>query len=61
MSKERDKAVSDYDDLLKKLDAMQEERQIKERYTETLISQRDNMKVITENSQEEMVRSLLRP
>ena len=49
-SNEQDEAAFDYDDLLKKLDAMQEERQMEGRYTEALVSQRDNMNAIIENS-----------
>ena len=57
MSKERDEAASDYDNLLKKLDAIQEERQLEGRYTEALVSQRDNMNAIIKNSQEEIKES----
>ena len=54
MFKEQNEAVSDYDNLLKKLDAIQEKRQLEGRYTEALVSQRDNMNAIIENSQEEI-------
>lgn len=54
ISKERDDAASEYDDLVKKLDAIQEERTLESRYTEALVNQRDNMNAIIENGQAEV-------
>ena len=53
-AKERDEASSGYNDLVKKLDDIQEERTLESRYTEALVKQRDNMNAIIENSQQEI-------
>ncbi|KAL3784076.1 hypothetical protein ACHAW5_008016 [Stephanodiscus triporus] len=52
--KERDEAMAGYDDLVKKLDEIQEERTLESRYTEALVKQRDNMNAIIESTQQEM-------
>jgi len=52
--KDRDEASSGYNDLVKKLDDIQEERTLESRYTEALVKQRDNMNAIIENSQQEL-------
>lgn len=52
--KERDEAMAGYDDLVKKLDEIQEERTLESRYTEALVKQRDNMNAIIESTQLEM-------
>eukprot|EP00571_Detonula_confervacea_P000638 CAMPEP_0172321896 /NCGR_PEP_ID=MMETSP1058-20130122/44583_1 /TAXON_ID=83371 /ORGANISM="Detonula confervacea, Strain CCMP 353" /LENGTH=1036 /DNA_ID=CAMNT_0013037507 /DNA_START=105 /DNA_END=3215 /DNA_ORIENTATION=+ len=53
-AKDRDTASTGYDDLVKKLDSIQEERTLESRYTEALVKQRDNMNDIIENSQQEI-------
>ncbi|KAL7531232.1 hypothetical protein ACHAXR_006455 [Thalassiosira sp. AJA248-18] len=52
-SQERDEVQAGYNDLVKKLDGIQEERTLESRYTEALVKQRDNMNDIIENSQAE--------
>ena len=54
VSKERMDAIGRYDDLVKKLDEIQEERTLESRYTEALVKQRDNMNAIIESTQQEM-------
>ncbi len=51
--RERDEARAEYDDLLKKLDGIQE-RTLESRYTEALVNQRDNMNAIIKNLQSEI-------
>lgn len=53
-AKDRDTASAGYDDMVKKLDSIQEERTLESRYTEALVKQRDNMNDIIENSQQEI-------
>eukprot|EP00578_Thalassiosira_sp_NH16_P019066 CAMPEP_0181095044 /NCGR_PEP_ID=MMETSP1071-20121207/10315_1 /TAXON_ID=35127 /ORGANISM="Thalassiosira sp., Strain NH16" /LENGTH=1212 /DNA_ID=CAMNT_0023177411 /DNA_START=133 /DNA_END=3771 /DNA_ORIENTATION=+ len=53
-AKDRDEASTGYNDLVKKLDSIQEERILESRYTEALVKQRDNMNEIIENSQQEI-------
>lgn len=53
-AKERDATAAEYDDLVKKLGGVQEERALESRYTEALVNQRDNMNAIIENGQAEI-------
>jgi chromosome segregation ATPase len=48
-----EKELQAYDDLVKKLDEIQEERTLESRYTEALVKQRDNMNAIIESTQQE--------
>ena len=53
-AKDRDEASAGYNDLVQKLDDIQEERTLESRYTEALVKQRDNMNGIIETSQQEI-------
>lgn len=54
MTKEKQDALSNYNEVVMKLDNIQEERELESRYTEALVKQRDNMTAIIENSQQEI-------
>ena len=51
--KEREEASSEYNDLVKKFDALQEEQTSEERHTEALVNQQNNMNTIIKNGQAE--------
>ena len=54
MEQQKNTLHKDYKELSKKLEGMEEERELETRYTEALVKQRDNMNDIIENCQAEM-------